>query len=91
MPPEIVPVVAKGHLDGESFKDFKGLQQVLLKNKHKLAQSIYESMLSYGIGRKIEFIDDHEIEKSLSQLKKKNYQLKEMVFDILSSQIFATK
>ena len=90
-PPEIVPVVAKGHLDGESFKDFKGLQQVLLKNKHKLAQSIYESMLSYGIGRKIEFIDDHEIEKSLSQLKKKNYLLKEMVFDILSSQIFATK
>lgn len=90
-PPETVAVVAKGDLDGESFNDFEGLQQVLLKNKDKLALSIYESMLSYGIGRNIEFIDDPEIEKSLSQLKKKNYQLKEMVFDILSSQTFATK
>ena len=90
-PPETVAVLAKGDLDGESFNDFEGLQQVLLKNKDKLALSIYESMLSYGIGRNIEFIDDPEIEKSLSQLKKKNYQLKEMVFDILSSQIFATK
>ena len=90
-PPETVPVVAEGHLNGESFKDFKGLQQVLLKHKDKLALSIYESMLSYGIGRKIEFIDDPEIHKILSKLKQKNYPLKEMVFDILTSQTFSTK
>ncbi|MDD7983946.1 DUF1588 domain-containing protein [Lentisphaera marina] len=90
-PPETVPVLANGHLDGESFKDFKGLQRVLLKHKDKLAISIYESMMSYGIGRKIEFIDKAEINENLIELKKKNYPLKEMVFEILSSQMFATK
>lgn len=88
---ETVPVLANGHLDGESFKDFKGLQRVLLKHKDKLAMSIFESMMSYGIGRKIEFVDDAEIQEMLSKMKKKNYPLKEMVFEILSSQMFATK
>ena len=50
-----------------------------------------ESMMSYGIGRKIEFVDDAEIQEILSKMKKKNYPLKEMVFEILSSQMFATK
>ena len=90
-PPETVPVDARGQLYGESFNDFKGLQQELLRHKDKLALSIYESMLSYGIGRKVEFIDDTEIHKSLSELKEKNYPLKEMVFAILTSQIFANK
>ena len=90
-PPETVPVDAGGHLNGEAFGDFKGLQQALLKNKDKLALSVYESMLSYSIGRRIEFVDDSEIYESLEKLKKKNYPLKEMVFAILSSKIFATK
>ena len=82
---------ATGHVDGDSFEGLEGLQQVLLENKDRLARSMYESLLSYGIGRKIEFVDEEDIERSLSALKKKNYPLKEMIFSVVSSETFATK
>ena len=80
-----------GHVDSDQFEGLEGLQQVLLKNKDRLARSMYESLLSYSIGRKIEFVDDEEIKSRLKELKKKNYPLKEMIFAVVSSKTFATK
>ena len=89
--PEKIAIDASGHLKDQSFKDFEGLQQVLLKNNDQLARSIYESLLSYGIGREIEFVDETEIQQKLGELKAEDYPLKEMIFSVLASRTFATK
>ncbi|MDF1860798.1 MAG: DUF1588 domain-containing protein [Verrucomicrobiales bacterium] len=88
---EKVAVDASGYLKDQPFEDFEGLQQVLLKNRDRLALSLYESLLSYGIGRDIEFVDDAEIQKKLSDLKSQDYPLKEMIFTVMTSRTFATK
>ena len=89
--PEKVAIDASGHVAGEDYEGLEGLRQLLLENKDQLAQSLYESLLSYGIGRDIEFVDDKDIEQNLNELKKKNYPLKEVIFKVLTSRTFATK
>lgn len=89
--PKKVAIDARGYLGDDHFDDFDGLQQVLIQNKDQLARSIFESMLSYGIGREIEFVDNKEIDSRLNALKKNNYPLKEMLLEAISSEAFATK
>ena len=87
-----VAVNAKGFLpNGDSFNDFDGLKKALYKKKNKLAESIYESLLSYGIGRDIEFVDEADINENLSSRAEKNYLLKEMIFEVITSKTFVTK
>ncbi|MCM8533325.1 MAG: DUF1588 domain-containing protein, partial [Lentisphaeraceae bacterium] len=90
--PKKVPVNAAGNLlRGEKFSDFEGFKKALYKNKNKLAESIYESLLSYGIGREIEFVDADEIKENLSSLAKSNYLLKDMILEVITSKTFVTK
>jgi hypothetical protein len=90
-PPVEVAIDASGTLGSDTFQDLAGLQQALMKNKDRLALSVYESLLSYGIGREIEFIDAPEIQQKLTALKKRNYPLKELIFAVATSRTFATK
>ncbi len=89
--PVKVAIDASGRLEGERFEGFEGLQQALLQNKDRLARSMYESLLSYGIGREIEFVDDPEVDDRLTGLKSRNYPLKDMIFEVVASRAFATK
>ena len=89
--PKKVTIEPSGYLGDDQFEDLEGLQQVLLKNKDKLARSIYESLLSYGIGRDIEFVDEDDINENLTELRKRNYLLKEMIFEVITSKTFLAK
>lgn len=89
--PPKVAIDASGYLGDEQFEDFEGLKLVLLKNKDRLARSMYESLLSYGIGREIEFVDDDDVHRSLMKLEQNNYRLKDMILEVLTSKTFATK
>lgn len=85
-------LIEDGYLnDRSSFNDLKGFKQALLEEKDQLARSIFENMLSYGIGRKIEFIDKREIDMILNRLKRKNYPMKAMIAEVINSKIFRTK
>ena len=87
-----VPIDASGYLSrGEKFNDFEGLKKALYKNKDRLALSIYEALLAYGIGRDIEFVDEEEIQLRLNELKQKNYPVADMIQSVVSSKIFMTK
>ncbi|EDM29316.1 hypothetical protein LNTAR_23039 [Lentisphaera araneosa HTCC2155] len=83
---------ASGYIsEGEEFQDFAGFKNALLKNKGKLAESLYSSMLAYGIGREIEFIDEEEIHQNLLILEKDNYPIKNMIYQLIASETFRTK
>ena len=90
--PQKVKIDPSGYLSkSEKFEDYEGLKQVLYKNKDRLALSIYEALLSYGIGRGIEFVDEEEISAKLKILKQKNYPIADMIQSVVSSKIFMTK
>jgi hypothetical protein len=83
---------ASGYIsENEQFQDFEGFKKALLKNKIRLAESLYSSMLAYGIGREIEFIDEEEIQQNLIALKNNNYATQDMIYQIITSQTFRTK
>lgn len=89
--PEKIAIDASGYLEDDQFEGIEGLRTVLTQHKDELAQSVYESLLSYGIGREIEFVDDEDVIANLNELKKRNYPLKEMIFEVVTSKTFATK
>ena len=89
--PEKIAIDASGYLGDDQFEGIEGLRTVLTQHKDKLAQSVYESLLSYGIGREIEFVDDQDVIANLNELKKRNYPLKEMIFEVITSKTFVTK
>jgi hypothetical protein len=89
--PQKVDIDASGHVNGKPFKSFTGLKQALSENKDSLARSVYESLLAYGIGRRIEFVDDEDVNDRLTALKSRNYPLQDMIFEIVASKTFAAK
>ena len=87
-----LPLDTNGYLsENEKFSDFEGLQKALLNNRGKLAQSLYSSMLSYGIGRDIEFVDQEDIQQNLHKLAKKRFPARDMLFNVINSKTFKTK
>ena len=91
-PPVKVEIDAKGYLSkSEKFDDFEGLKKVLYQKKDRLALSLYESLLAYGIGRDIEFVDEKEIKDVLTKLKNNNYKVRDMITSIVTSKTFMTK
>lgn len=89
---EEVPIDATGYLpSGEEYTDSRGLKKSLMKHKRRLAESIYSSLLSYGIGREIEFIDEEEIHQSLNDLQVSNFLLQELLYEVINSPIFSKK
>lgn len=89
--PTEVAINSSGYVGSNKFEDFDGLKQVLKQNRDQLARSVYESLLAYGIGREIEFVDEKDVGENLSELKKRNYPLKEMIFEVITSKPFVTK
>ena len=90
-PAVTAPVISKGSLNEEAFQGFAGLKKVLLSHNGLLAESLYESLLSYGVGRQIDFVDEKEIQTRLNALKKKDYPLQEMLYNVVSSDAFKQK
>lgn len=89
--PAKVAINASGYVGPDEFENFEGLKQVLKQNRDQLARSVYESLLAYGIGREIEFVDDENVSANLRELKKRDYPLKEMIFEVITSKPFVTK
>jgi hypothetical protein len=88
----LVKIDPSGYLDtSHTFNDLEGFKAQLITQKEKLARSMFEEMLSYGIGRKLEFIDEPEIEKCLERLKKRDYRVLDMVLEVVNSKAFRSK
>ncbi|MCM8539025.1 MAG: DUF1592 domain-containing protein, partial [Lentisphaeraceae bacterium] len=76
---------------GQNFNNFDEFKNVLLSKTDDLALSFYHGLLSYGIGRPISFVDEKEIKESLQSLKEKNYRLKDMILEVVTSRTFNSK
>lgn len=86
------PVDASGQLpSGESFDGIIQYKKRLLDKKEQVARNVIEKLIVYSTGAKIQFADRDEVQRILEVCKKKNYGMKTMLYEIVSSKIFLNK
>ncbi len=87
-----VPIVPGGTLpDGSEFSSVQELKTVLLKNEDRLAHQMVESMMTYALGRTVEFSDSDDVEAVLTKVKGDGYPVRSMIREIALSPLFKTK
>ena len=87
-----VPIAPGGTLpDGTAFANVQELKAVLLDHKEGLEQQLVESLLTYALGRTVEFSDADDVDQILSKLKDDHYGVRSMLREIALSPLFRTK
>ena len=87
-----LPIEPGGTLpNGSAFANVQELKQVLLKHDHELAQQLVESMMTYALGRTIEFSDIDDVETILENLKADDYRIQSMIKEVALSPLFKKK
>ncbi|MEM1295318.1 MAG: DUF1592 domain-containing protein, partial [Verrucomicrobiota bacterium] len=76
---------------GEEFQDVKGLKAALMKEERAVAESMFEGLMIYALGRDISFTDLQIIEDSLEHLGKvsegegERYRVRDMIKRVVTS------
>lgn len=84
-----VPIAPGGTLsDGSAFANVKELKQVLLAHEDALAKELLQSMLTYALGRTIEFSDADDVDTLLAKLKPDDYRIRSMIREIALHPLF---
>jgi len=88
-----IPIDASGKLEtGEPFKNATDLRRILLNRKREyFVRCITEKMLTYALGRGLEYYDKRTIDNIVTRLKKSNYRFSELVQGIVTSLPFDMK
>jgi hypothetical protein len=77
--------------DGKTYANFDQFKALLLGQKEKLARSLVEGTMSYGLGRTAEFSDGDDLDVLTSQLIKDGLRAKSLIHNLVQSSIFQTK
>lgn len=84
------PIDAAGTLaDGTPFDGVVELKKVLVtERRNEFLRSLTEKMMTYALGRKLEYSDAPEVERIVEQLKQDEYRFSTLVVGIVRSQAF---
>lgn len=86
---EQVPIAPGGTLtDGSAFANVMELKQVLRAHEDALAKELLQSMLTYALGRTIEFSDYDDVEALLAKLQPDDYRVRSMIREIALHPLF---
>ncbi|MDG1070185.1 MAG: DUF1592 domain-containing protein [Akkermansiaceae bacterium] len=85
-----VPIRAEGAFPNteKSFKNLKEFRAGLIEQRHLLTRSITEGLLSYGLGRHIEFADQQAIDEICKTAAGNNDRICDLIFEIISHPTF---
>ena len=74
---------------GESYSDFASFKTVLSQTRRELlTRNLIEQLLTYSTGRRMERVDQFEIDDILNRVKADNYGLRTMLTEVLTSEVF---
>ncbi|NND34812.1 MAG: DUF1585 domain-containing protein, partial [Saprospiraceae bacterium] len=74
--------------DGRQFKSPEELKAVLIEDKVKFAKNFSRKMLSYALGRRIEFIDTPTLDQLTSELVNNNFDSQSFMLQLVTSYPF---
>jgi hypothetical protein len=72
------------------FDGFESFRELLMKNKHLMVRCISAKMMTYALGRGLDFSDDEAIDSITEGLQRRNHGLKALVQQIVLSDAFHT-
>ena len=84
---------ASGQLpDGSTFKGPQMLREVLVATRlDDLTRQLTRKMLSYALGRQLEYFDEAEVRKIVSRVKEDGYRIRTLIQEIVFSYPFQFK
>lgn len=74
--------------DGTLFSGIEDLKQILLNRKNQFAKCLTEKMLTYAIGRGLEYYDKPTVDHIVNELKAKDYKMSVLITEIVNSDPF---
>ena len=86
---EDAPIDASGNLpDGGQFAGVAGLRQALLSHPELFVNTLTEKLLTYGIGRGLEFYDEAAVRKIVRDAHSNDYRFSSLILGIVNSTPF---
>lgn len=83
------PIDPSGVLpDGKEFKGPAELKDLLKNKKELVARNLAEKLLTYGLGRGLEYYDERALNKIVDQMAKNDYKFSSLVSAIVQSDPF---
>jgi hypothetical protein len=83
------PIDPAGTLyDGTQISGPDGLRQALLKRSDVVLSSFTESLLTYGVGRRVQPFDMPTVRKIVSDAKKNDYRMSSFIMGVINSSAF---
>ncbi|MBK8500881.1 MAG: DUF1592 domain-containing protein [Saprospiraceae bacterium] len=87
-----VPINTAGALlDGRKFKGPEELKGLFLEDKNKFAKNFSRKMLSYALGRNVEFIDTPTLESLTNELMNNNFDSQSFMLTLVNSYPFLNR
>lgn len=83
------PLDVSGSLpDGSKFQGVAGLQQALLSHPELFASTLTEKLLTYSLGRGVEYYDAPSVRKIVAESRTKEFRFSSLILGIVSSTPF---
>jgi hypothetical protein len=80
------PIDASGGLpDGSKFEGVAGLQKALLSRPELFVHTMTEKLLTYALGRGVEYYDASAVRKVVRESRKQNYRFSSLVLGVVGS------
>ena len=74
--------------DGRAIQGPAGLREVLLERKELFARSLAEKLLTYAVGRGLEYYDKRPVDSIVQGMAADDYKLSRLVLEIVKSDPF---
>jgi len=83
------PIDAAGSLpDGSSFVGVSGLEQALVSRPEGYVTTLTEKLLTYALGRGVEYYDGPAVRKIVRDAQAKDYKFSSIILGVVSSTPF---
>lgn len=84
-----LPVDATGcTADGESFSDIREFKHILARDPEKLARSLTEKLLTYGLGRQVGFSDRPVVQSIVDRAGEHDYGFRTLIHEVVLCELF---
>ena len=84
-----IPIDASGALpDGTKFQGVAELQKVLRSRPEQVVTTVTEKLLTYALGRGVEYYDQPTVRSIMREAAKNNYRWSALIFGIVNSEPF---
>jgi len=74
--------------DGSAFRDTEGFQQAMLKHTGRVVHTVAEKLLSYGVGRGIEYYDQPAVRDIVRHAADEDYSWSSLILGVVESTPF---